>query len=99
MKRLVCRKYFPDGPIKEGWLILLSSSLYSAIADPGLRISTRILVMGWMIAVAILPRRLALPIIKLRFVPGYRPRAMNWLLNRGQQLGKGSRYWPSRVRF
>jgi hypothetical protein len=63
----------------------LSSSLYSTGADPGLRISTRILVMGWMIAVAVLPRGLALPIIKLRFVPGYRPRALSWLLNRGQQ--------------
>jgi glycosyltransferase involved in cell wall biosynthesis len=99
MKRLVCRKYFRDGPIKESWFILLSSSLYSAVADPGLRISTRILVMGWMIAVAVLPRRLALPIIKLRFVPGYRPRAMSWLLNRGQQLSKSSRCWASRVRF
>jgi glycosyltransferase involved in cell wall biosynthesis len=96
MKRLVCRKYFRDGPIKEGWFILLSSSLYSAVVDPGLRISARILVMGWMIAVAVLPRRLALPIIKLRFVPGYRPRAMSWLLNRGQQLSKSSR--ASRVR-
>ena len=99
MKRLVCRKYFRDGPIKEGWFNLLSSSLYSAVADPGLRISTRILVMGWMIAVAVLPRRLALPIIKLRFVPGYRPRAMSWLLNRGQQLSKSSRSWASRVHF
>ena len=99
MKRLVYRKYFRDGPIKEGWFILLSSSLYSAKSDPGLRISTRILVMGWMIAVAVLPRRLALPIIKLRFVPGYRPRAMSWLLNRRQRLSKSSRCWASRVRF
>lgn len=85
MKQIVCRKYFRDGPIKEGWFILLSSSLYSTGADPGLGISTRILVMGWMIAVAVLPRGLALPIVKLRFVPGYRPRALSWLLNRGQQ--------------
>jgi len=85
MKRLVCRKYFRDGPVKEGWPILLSSSLHSAFADPGLRIRTRILVMGWMIAVVVLPRRLALTIIKLRFVPSYRPRAMNWLLNRGHR--------------
>jgi Glycosyltransferases involved in cell wall biogenesis len=82
MKLIVCRKYFRDGPIKEGWLILLSRSLHSAVADPGLRISTRILVMGWMIAVAAFPRELALPIVKLRFVQGYRPRVMSWLLNR-----------------
>jgi glycosyltransferase involved in cell wall biosynthesis len=98
MKRLVCRKYFRDGPVKEGWSALLPSSLYSAVADPGLPISTRILVMGWMVAVAVLPRRLALPVIKLRFVQGYRPRAMSWLLNKGQQLSKSSRGRASRVR-
>lgn len=85
MKQLVCRKYFRDGPIKAGWPALLSSSLSSAVADPGLRLSTRLLVLGWMIAVTVLPRRLALPIIKLRFVQGYRPRAVGWLLNRGRQ--------------
>jgi glycosyltransferase involved in cell wall biosynthesis len=81
MKRLVWRKYCNDTyPAHEQWPALLLRSLRSVAADPGLGIKTRILVMAWMFAIVALPRGLALPLVKLRFVQGYRPKLVNWLL-------------------
>jgi len=81
MKRLVYRKYYSDTySTQEQWIALLLRSLRSVAVDPGLGIKPRILVMTWMIAVVALPRGLALPLVKLRFVQGYRPKLVNWLL-------------------
>jgi hypothetical protein len=81
MKRLVYRKYYSDTySTQEQWIALLLRSLRSVAVDPGLGIKPRILVMAWMIAVVALPRGLALPLVKLRFVQGYRPKLVNWLL-------------------
>jgi glycosyltransferase involved in cell wall biosynthesis len=81
MKRLVYRKYDPHArPLQGNWPMFLIGSIRSAAIDPGISIKSRILVISWMIAVVALPRRLALPLVKLRFVQGYRPRIVSWLL-------------------
>jgi glycosyltransferase involved in cell wall biosynthesis len=81
MQQLVYCKYFPDAfPLEQKGASLLRASLLSAATDPGLSMRVRLLVMAWMVAVTALPRRLALPVVKMRFVQGYRPGLARWLL-------------------
>jgi len=46
------------------------------------RLAARLVVMVWFIAVAVLPRRLAVPLIALRFVPASRPAFLGAALRR-----------------
>jgi glycosyltransferase involved in cell wall biosynthesis len=96
MKRLVSRKYCSDAsPVHERQLTLLLRSLRSVGVDPGLGIKSRLLIMAWMIAIVVLPHGLALPLVKLRFVQGYRPKLVNWLLtSRRHRVGLRTRKLP-----
>lgn len=81
MKRFVYRKYLPERyPFEEGTIRVLYRSLRAVMLSGRSRAKTKGLSACWFLAVAMLPKPLALPIVKMRFVNSYRPAFINRLL-------------------
>jgi glycosyltransferase involved in cell wall biosynthesis len=79
MKRIVIKKFIP-GQCAESWSTVLALSYRSIMNNPNLSAKTKVLVLGWCFSVFAAPKRASIQIVKMRFVPSYRPPIVEALL-------------------
>jgi glycosyltransferase involved in cell wall biosynthesis len=86
--RMASRKLAPrEHPIAESvgriWRLAVAATLRSVDSSP----TERLVLLTWFTAVALAPRRLAEPLVSIRFVPSLRPGLLRWVLRRLGVLG------------
>jgi glycosyltransferase involved in cell wall biosynthesis len=80
MMKLVVTKKFNPGRCVESWPTVLALSYRSVMNNPNLSAKTKVLLLGWCFAVFAAPKIASIQIVKLRFVPSYRPPIVEALL-------------------
>jgi glycosyltransferase involved in cell wall biosynthesis len=82
MKRLVGKRFFANQPpfSEEGGIAIVRRSFHDVLVEPNLSAKTKAMLLVWFAAVAVLPKSLAIYLVKMRFVATYRPAFVNFLL-------------------
>jgi len=79
MKRIVTKKFLPSR-CDDTWQAVMWLSYRSIVNNPNLSLKTQLFVGLWFLAVWATPKFIAIRIVKLRFVPSYRPPIVGKLL-------------------
>jgi glycosyltransferase involved in cell wall biosynthesis len=79
MHRIVVKKFLPSR-CDEDWSTIIRLSWRSVVSSPSLSVGAKLLVAAWFLSVLVAPKPLASRIVKLRYVPSYRPPIITKLL-------------------
>jgi glycosyltransferase involved in cell wall biosynthesis len=79
MKQIVVKKFLP-AQCNDTWPTVFRLSCRSIVKNPNFSAKTKLLLAAWFLSVFATPKPIAIRIVKLRFVPSYRPPIITKLL-------------------